>query len=292
MDLAATVLDEVCEKAKTLIPDTSPDTVAGNDVEAGTGIDALQNELCQLVISKVKDKVEEATKQINTRTGKEVSGLAKALNVHIRSLSTKVAPRIAKIIVHTPDQTQKFEQVSVKIERVLATFEKILFEDGIGGMVHVIITDQIQASVLGLGESGLGLPKVDQSDLVLEGEIPRVHAARTGGLWLVQAGVVNEGLVALLRMIPAERVVVDAALKNLKQRCNSAADLVHGGSRVVIRRKLVLDEGEVRSQKLDEASGLLQRSEGLPLVLGELASLLAILGDPTAPVGGEASMLG
>ena len=148
------------------------------------------------------------------------------------------------------------------------------------------------SSVLGLGESGLGLPKVDQRDLVLKGQIPRVHAARTGGLGLVQAGVVNEGLVALLRMIPAERVVVDAALKNLKQRCNSAADLVHGGSRVVIRRKLVLDEGEVRSQKLDEASGLLQRSEGLPLVLGELASLLAILGDPTAPVGGEASMLG
>ena len=117
---------------------------------------------------------------------------------------------------------------------------------------------------------------------MLEGQIPRVHAARTGGLGLVQAGVVNEGLVALLRMIPAERVVVDAALKNLKQRCNSAADLVHGGSRVVIRRKLVLDEGEVRSQKLDEASGLLQRTEGLPLVLGELASLLAILGDPTA----------
>ena len=147
MDLAATVLDEVCEKAKTLIPDTSPDTVAGNDVEAGTGIDALQNELCQLVISKVKDKVEEATKQINTRTGKEVSGLSKALNVHIRSLSTKVAPRIAKIIVHTPEQTQKLEQISTNIEEILATFEKILFEDAIGGMVHGIITDQIHKNL-------------------------------------------------------------------------------------------------------------------------------------------------
>ena len=160
MDLAATVLHEVCEKAKTLILDTFPDTVAGNDVEAGTGIDTLQNDLCKLVMSKVKDKVEDATKQINTRTGKEVSGLAKALHVHIESLSTKVAPRIAKIIVRTPEQTptpeqtQKLEQISVKIESVLATFEKILFEDGIGGMVPGIITDQIQEK---LGKFAAGM---------------------------------------------------------------------------------------------------------------------------------------
>ena len=160
MDLAATVLHEVCEKAKTLILDTFPDTVAGNDVEAGTGVDALKNDLCKLVMSNVKDKVEEATKQINTRTGKEVSGLAKALHVHIESLSTKVAPRIAKIIVRTPEQTptpeqtQKLEQISVKIESVLATFEKILFEDGIGGMVPGIITDQIQEK---LGKFAAGM---------------------------------------------------------------------------------------------------------------------------------------
>ena len=104
----------MCKNVQSFI-DKAPGSESENDVEAGTAIDALQNDLCKLVMSKVKGKVEEATAQIKTRT-KEVSGLAKALDVHIKSLCTKVAPRIANIIVDTPDQT---ELISAKIKEIL-----------------------------------------------------------------------------------------------------------------------------------------------------------------------------
>ena len=104
----------MCKNVQSFI-DKAPEGESGNDVEAGTGIDALQNDFCQLVMSKVKDKVEEATKQIKSRTSK-VSGLAKAVHAHIRSLCTKVAPRIARIIVRTPEQTPNLELISAKIE--------------------------------------------------------------------------------------------------------------------------------------------------------------------------------
>ena len=153
----------MCKNVKSFI-DKASGGESGNAVQDGN--DALQHDFCKLVMSKVKDKVVEATGQIKTRVSKDVSGLAKAVRVHIESLSAKVAPQIAKIMDHTleqtpnpeqisvkiengeedgeVEQTQKLEEISVKIESFLASFEKILFEDGIGGMVHGIIADQVQ----------------------------------------------------------------------------------------------------------------------------------------------------
>ena len=147
----------MCKHMQSYI-DKAPGDDSGNDVEAGTGIDALQNALCMEVMRKVKGKVEEATKQMNTRTGKEVSGLAKALHAQIERLSTKVAPRIAEIIDRTPEQTPNPELISTKIEQTLATFEKFLFQDGIGDMVRGIIADQIQSEIhKKLGKFAAGL---------------------------------------------------------------------------------------------------------------------------------------
>eukprot|EP00802_Teleaulax_amphioxeia_P002688 Tamp_02691.p1 GENE.Tamp_02691~~Tamp_02691.p1 ORF type:complete len:1064 (+),score=248.41 Tamp_02691:470-3661(+) len=151
-DLAGDVFDQMCKNVQSFI-DKAPEGESGNDVEAGTGIDALKNDFCQLVMSKVKDKVEEATKQIKSRTSK-VSGPTKAVHVLIGSLCTKVAPRIAKTIVRTPEQTPNLELISAEIEESLATFEKILFEDGIGGMANGIIADQIQKK---LGKFAAGI---------------------------------------------------------------------------------------------------------------------------------------
>ena len=46
----------MCEKVQSFI-DKAPGGESGNDVEAGTGFDALQNDFKKLVMNKVKDKV-------------------------------------------------------------------------------------------------------------------------------------------------------------------------------------------------------------------------------------------
>ena len=154
------VFDQVCKNVKCFI-DKAPGGESGNDVEAATGSDAVPNEMCKLVMSKVQDRVKETTAQIKIRTGKEVSGLAKALYVSIESLSTKVAPRMAKIVdraevkkhaaaaitptsaadAHLQDEVQR------QVKKLLASFEKRLqkiLADGIGGMMQDIIAEQVQ----------------------------------------------------------------------------------------------------------------------------------------------------